>query len=110
MSNPFPVIKKCDCFVLSSFYEGFGLALAEADILGLYTFSTNISGPVKFLKDNNGNICENSMDGIYEYMIKYLNNELNKMNVDYEKYNEKALKEFYNIVERWDYGKWCKVL
>lgn len=100
MSNPFPVIKKCDCFVLSSFYEGFGLALAEADILGLYTFSTNISGPVKFLKDNNGNICENSMDGIYEYMIKYLNNELNKMNVDYEKYNEKALKEFYNIVER----------
>ena len=45
------------------------------------------------------------MEGIYEYIIKYLNNELNKMNVDYEKYNEKALKEFYNIVDRRDYGK-----
>ena len=44
VSNPYPIIKACDGFILSSLYEGFGLVLAEADILGLPIVSTDITG------------------------------------------------------------------
>ena len=47
--NPFPIVKQCDCFVLSSFYEGFGLCLVEADVLGLNSFSVDIDGPKNFI-------------------------------------------------------------
>lgn len=97
MLNPFPIVKKCDCFVLSSFYEGFGLCLVEADILGLTCFSVDIEGPKKFILSNNGNIVENSENGIYKGMNDYVEGKLNKMNVDYEKYNKNAINEFLSL-------------
>lgn len=105
LKNPFPIVKKCNCFVLSSYYEGFGLCLVEADILGLQSFSVDIDGPKNLLLANNGNIVENSENGIYDGMKKYLNNQLNKMKVDYKKYNEQAIKEFYSLLESDEYEK-----
>lgn len=35
LSNPFGLMSLCDCFVLPSFYEGMGLAVLEARIVGL---------------------------------------------------------------------------
>lgn len=105
LKNPFPIVKKCNCFVLSSYYEGFGLCLVEADILGLQSFSVDIDGPKKLLLSNNGNIVENSENGIYDGMKKYLNNKLNRMKVDYEKYNEQAIEEFYSLLESDKYEK-----
>lgn len=99
LSNPFPIIKQCSCFALSSEYEGFGLALIEADILGLQTFSTDIVGPKTFIEKNNGNLVENSEDGIYDGLNKYLNNELKIMKVDYKKYNNDAINRFYNLLK-----------
>ena len=54
---------------------------------------------------NNGNIVENSENGIYDRMKKYLNNKLNRMKVDYEKYNEQAIEEFYSLLESDKYEK-----
>ncbi len=99
ISNPYNILKKCDYFVLSSFYEGFGLVLAEADILGLPVISTNIDGPRKFMNDNNGLLVDNSEDGLYYGMCKLLNNEVKVMSVDYKEYNKKALKEFYSLLD-----------
>lgn len=95
--NPFPIVKKCNCFVLSSIYEGFGLCLVEADILGLTCFSVDIEGPKKFILSNNGNIVENSEKGIYKGMVDYIEGKLNKMNADYEKYNKNAIDEFLSL-------------
>lgn len=97
--NPFPIVKKCNCFVLSSFYEGFGLCLVEADILGLTCFSVDIEGPKKFILENNGNIVSNDENGIYIGMKDYISGKLNKMNVDYEKYNQNAIKEFLDVLK-----------
>lgn len=105
LKNPFPIVKKCNCFVLSSYYEGFGLCLVEADILGLQSFSVDIDGPKNLLLNNNGNIVENSENGICDGMKKYLNNKLNRMKVDYEKYNEQAIEEFYSLLESDKYEK-----
>lgn len=97
--NPFPIVKKCDCFVLSSLYEGFGLCLVEADVLGLNSFSVDIDGPKNFILESHGNIVTNDMEGIYQGMKKYLNNELKKMQADYKKYNQKAIEEFYALLK-----------
>lgn len=99
VSNPYTILIKCDSFVLSSFYEGFGLVIAEADILDKPVVSTDVVGPREFLKQNNGTLVENSEDGLYYGLKKLVNNEIQTMNINYEKYNENAIKEFYKILK-----------
>ena len=99
MSNPFPLIKACDYFVLSSHYEGFGLVLAEANILGLPVISTDIPGPRTFMEANGGYLVENSEAGLVDGMNKLLNNEISVMNVDYEQYNREAFEEFKALLK-----------
>lgn len=98
MSNPQAVLKKCDYFVLSSYHEGLGLVLMEADIQGLPVMSTDILGPRGFLKEHGGLLVENSTDGIIEGLKKCLNGEVKHMSVDYQKYNEIAVEQFENLL------------
>ena len=75
MDNPFPVIKKADCFVCSSRAEGFSLVILEAMILGLPIISTNCSGPNELVADSQyGVLVDNSVDGICEGMKCVLDN------------------------------------
>lgn len=99
LSNPYPFLKASDYFVLSSFHEGFGLVLAEADILGLPVMSTDILGPRGFLKEHNGLLVENTEKGILLGMKKMLNNEIMPMNVNYEEYNCRAVNDFEKVFE-----------
>lgn len=99
MSNPYALLKKCDYFVLSSFYEGFGLVLAEADIVGLPVISTDIEGPRNFMIKNGGHLVENNEEGIYQGMKDLLQGKVSTMNVNYEDYNQQALEEFYQMLE-----------
>lgn len=97
LSNPYPIIKACDYFILSSFYEGFGLVLAEADILGLPIVSTDIVGPRLFMQEQGGTLVENSDNGVYQGLKMLYNNEIKHLNVDFESYNQKCVDEFEQI-------------
>ena len=94
MDNPHCILKRCDYFVLSSFYEGFGLVLAEADILGKPVVSTDIPGPRGFMSQNGGTLVENSEEGIYEGMRRLAAGKIAPMNVDYKSYNQQVVLEF----------------
>lgn len=94
IANPYPILNACDYFVLSSFYEGFGLVLAEADILGKPVVSTDIDGPRDFMLKNGGTLVDNTDEGIYQGMEMLLNGQITQMNADYEKYNEECVREF----------------
>jgi glycosyltransferase involved in cell wall biosynthesis len=51
--NPYPHIRKSDCFVLSSIYEGLPNVLLEAMSLDKYIISSNCpTGPHEILKEN----------------------------------------------------------
>lgn len=98
VSNPYVILKKCNYFVLSSYYEGFGIVIAEADILAKPVISTDVIGPRGFIKENNGTLVENNEQGLYNGIKKMLKNEIKCMNVNYKKYNENAIQEFYKII------------
>ena len=94
LPNPFPMMRQCDCFILSSFYEGFGLVLAEADVCGLPVISTDIDGPRAFMQENGGTLVENSEEGLYQGMRDMLDGKVKPMSVDYEAYNQQVIEEF----------------
>ena len=67
LENPYPYVVKSDMLVLASIYEGLGMVLLEAILLGIPCFSTKVSSVEKTLNDGNfGMIVENSEQGIYE--------------------------------------------
>lgn len=72
-SNPYPYMKKADFYIMSSRHEGFPTIIAEALILNKPISATDISGIRDLLQDGKlGNITENSEEGIYEGMKKFL--------------------------------------
>lgn len=99
VSNPYPILKRCDYFVLSSLYEGFGLVLAEADILGKPVVSTDIEGPRGFMKKYGGMLVDNSEEGIYQGLKLLYDNKVKTMNIDYEAYNAECVKGFEQLFE-----------
>ena len=98
VSNPYPIVKACDYFVLTSHYEGFGLVLAEADILGVPAISTDIAGPRGFMKKHGGVLVPDSEDGIYQGLHMLHNGEVKPMNVDYDLYNQESVQEFEDLL------------
>ncbi|MFA7616142.1 MAG: glycosyltransferase [Weeksellaceae bacterium] len=71
--NPYPYLKQADFFVLSSRYEGFPTVLYEAITLTKPIIATDVSGVREMLNDGElGLIVENSEDGIYEGMKRFL--------------------------------------
>lgn len=99
LSNPYAVLNKCNYFVLPSFYEGFGIVIAEADILNKPVICTNIDGPRKFIQSNNGTIVDNSEEGIYKGLKLLVENKVKPMNIDYENYNKNAIKQFEKMLK-----------
>jgi CDP-glycerol glycerophosphotransferase len=100
ISNPFPILKKCDLFVLSSFYEGLGLVMLEADTLGVPVISTRVTGPTKFLEKYGGYLVDNSEEGIYKGINDYLEGKVKPMNIDFEEYNKEAVKKFESLFKK----------
>lgn len=63
--NPYAFMKHADCFVCSSYVEGFSLVVAEAMVIGCSMISTDCTGPSELLHNHCGTICDNSQEGLY---------------------------------------------
>lgn len=98
ISNPYPILNKCDCFILSSRYEGLPMVIMEALILNKTVISTNITGPKEFLEKGYGFLVNPSIEGLEEGMFKYKNKKLPRLEqFDAEQFNEKAIEEFEKL-------------
>lgn len=99
MSNPLPIVKACDGFILGSYYEGFGLVIVEADVLGLPAVSTDITGPRIFMNNNGGTLVEDSDEGVEKGFRLLIDGKVPLLTADYKKYNENAVNEFYKLLK-----------
>lgn len=92
--NPYKYVKKCDLYVCSSRREGFSTAVTESLIVGTPVISTECSGAVELLGENNeyGVVVENNEKSLYEGLKNLLSD---KKKIKY--YHEQAVKraEFF---------------
>src|SRR5690606_39095317 len=64
-ANPFPLLRRADCFVLPSNHEGQPMVLLEAMVLGRPIVATDIDGNRGLLAVHGyGLLVENSVDGV----------------------------------------------
>ena len=69
-------LKACDFFLLSSYYEGLGLVILEADVFGVPTASCDISGPHSFIRQYGGTLLPNSEDGLVQGMEMFVEGKI----------------------------------
>jgi len=75
LSNPYPLMKNSDVFVMSSVSEALPTVLCEAMILGLPTLVTNCSGCRGLVeKGEYGLMAEQDDQDLAEKMMKYMDN------------------------------------
>ncbi|QDY65069.1 glycosyltransferase [Glutamicibacter halophytocola] len=65
-SNPFPLMERCDGFVLGSDHEGQPMVLLEALTLGKRVLATDIVGNRGVLEPNFGLLVDNSVSGLVQ--------------------------------------------
>ena len=71
--NPYKFINDADVLICSSNYEGYGLVVSEALILGKPVIATNTTGPAEILGNGQyGMVVDNSTEGIYQGMKAFL--------------------------------------
>lgn len=98
ISNPMPILKQCDLFIISSFYEGWPIVIMEADALSVPIIATDITG-TQWMRQYNGFIVENSQNGIYNGMNMFMDSKVHTLDIDFDEYNQNAVDEFYDMID-----------
>lgn len=90
LSNPYPLIKQCDLFVMTSLYEGYPTITIESLLSGTPVLSTRVAGIEEQL--NNiyyGYVIDNDLDSLIEMMDKL------KSKKDILVFNKKQLSTYH---------------
>lgn len=102
LDNPFYFMNQCDCFVLSSHYEGQPMVLLEALTLGMTILATDIVANRTVLQDGRyGYLVENSIEGLAKGMEELYQKETThpKESFDATQYNTMAMNTFYKSLD-----------
>lgn len=99
LENPFAVLKHGDCFVFPSTYEGQGLAVHEARVLGLPIILANYPAAGSVAVADGQYLVGFSADEIYEGLVAYMKGEVpKKYHFDADDYNDRAYAQFLNML------------
>lgn len=71
-ANPWPAVRAAACFVSSSLYEGQGLALLEALVLGVPAIAVDIPANRDTLAEGRGLLTENNIESLAEGLAVFL--------------------------------------
>lgn len=105
-ANPYPYIKRCDIYVQTSDFEGFGLAIAEARILNKPVVTTRFDAVYnQMIHRKNGLVVDMNAEAVANGILELIyNKELNNNIVEYlkreKKGNMEELDKFYDLIGR----------
>lgn len=97
--NPYPYINKMDAIALLSHYEGYGMVLEEAKILGKYIIITDTAAREALQNYENSKILQNSFNGIYNGIKEIIQNRIEMQNIQQEYNNQMILEQIKKVVE-----------
>lgn len=97
-ANPFQYLKKSDCFVLSSDYEGQGMVIYESFSLDVPVISTDNGVSHEIFKEGYGMLCDRTQEGLSKAMSEFLKQQNKFKKFDIYNYNKNALNKFYDKV------------
>ena len=92
-------MKKSDCLLISSDFEGYPVVFIESLILGKTIITTDVSDSKKDIKDKYGLVVEKSEEGIYKGMKEYLEKGFISKTFDPIKFNEEILTKLKEIIK-----------
>jgi len=96
--NPFPYLKRADCFVLSSNHEGQPMVLLEAMVLGKPVVAVDIPGSRSVVELGYGVLVENNAEALAVGMMAAKNLFGDDQSFDYEEYELVATSMFQKKV------------
>ena len=75
-TNPYPYMAQCDVYVQTSSFEGYGLTIAEAKILGKPVVSTNFDVVHDQIKhEHDGLIAEMTSESVADNILRLINDK-----------------------------------
>ncbi len=101
--NPYPDIRVCDLFVMSSVYEGYPTINIESLISSTPVLTTAVAGVNKqIIKEEDGFIVDNSEEGLYQKLVelKDAKNQLKSYKQTLQSYkynNQQILDSYYDL-------------
>lgn len=100
--NPYPYIKKADYFCLLSYFEGYGMVLEEAKILGKDILITNTAAREAVEGYEYATIIENNENDIYKVLKEKIlkgKDTINKSEKTKDYNNEDIIQKIKNILD-----------
>jgi CDP-glycerol glycerophosphotransferase len=92
--NPYPYLRKANCFVLSSNHEGQPMTLLEALVLDKPIVATDIVGNRSVLHDRPGLLVPNSEEGLIAGMAAFASGGVAAGGFDWRAYQVDAIEMF----------------
>ena len=100
VSNPMPILKECDLFILPSTREGWPMTVMEANTLDVPVMTSKIGG-TDWIEEYGAYRFENTIDGIVKAFHDYMEgNVKTDIHIDYGKFNEDILNSFYDLLDK----------
>ncbi len=98
IQNPLTILKRCNLYILSSYYEGLPMTIMESLILDIPCMSVDIIGPRPFFQKGYVYLVDDSDEGILNGMNDYIRGNIKGLKkFDAEEFNKIALREFEDI-------------
>ena len=98
ISNPMPILKQADLFVLTSLYEAKPVVLYEAACLGVPSICTNTPGCKEFMEKYGGYLFEPSVDEALLAIELGLSGEVQPLKIDFEQENKEHMHAFLDLL------------
>ena len=98
VDNPYAIMRECDCFVISSDYEGQPMVVLEARTLGLPIIATEFPSVAGSVPEGAGLIVERTVPALASAMVRALVGEVPSSRLDWDTYNRDAMRQFYRAI------------